>query len=64
MDAKKAEFFNPTNHPYTEHLTYTGPGCCLCGKPREEHTEGFVPLGRTAGQTLAEQRDAALRKGL
>ena len=31
------EFFKPENHPYTEHPTYTGPGCCICGKGRELH---------------------------
>lgn len=30
-------FYKPENHPYTEHPTYTGPGCCHCGKPKEVH---------------------------
>ena len=33
-------FYKPENHPYTEHPTYTGPGCCHCGQPREAHPQG------------------------
>ena len=32
------EFFKPENHPYTEHPTYTGPGCCHCGRGKEGHS--------------------------
>ena len=33
-------FYKPENHPYTEHPTYTGPGCCHCGKLLEAHPQG------------------------
>lgn len=26
-----------TDHPFTKHHTYTGPGCAICGRPEEEH---------------------------
>lgn len=29
--------FSIQHHNYTEHITYTGPGCCFCGKSKEEH---------------------------
>lgn len=29
--------YQPENHPYTEHPTYTGPNCCFCGRPKAEH---------------------------
>lgn len=32
-----ADHFKPENHEYLEHRTYTGPGCCECGKPKEGH---------------------------
>ena len=31
--------FPPSDHKYTEHPTYTGPHCALCGQPREAHQE-------------------------
>lgn len=31
------EYYHPENHNYTEHKTYTGPGCAICGKAKELH---------------------------
>ena len=28
---------NKKPHKYLEHHTYTGPGCCVCGKLEEDH---------------------------
>lgn len=25
---------------YVQHRTYTGPGCAMCGRSREEHSQG------------------------
>ncbi len=38
MDNDKNKF-DPKNHEYTEHPTYTGPNCAHCGKPKEGHME-------------------------
>lgn len=29
--------FHPSHHEYMENPTYSGPGCCFCGKPEEGH---------------------------
>lgn len=34
---EKREIYKPENHPYTEHKTYTGPGCAICGKLKDLH---------------------------
>lgn len=35
--ARGPEKFPPSEHPYVEHRTYTGPGCAMCGKDRAAH---------------------------
>jgi hypothetical protein len=30
-------WLDSANHHYTVHSTYTGKGCALCGKTKEEH---------------------------
>lgn len=29
--------FDPWQHQYTTHSTYTGPGCAHCGKSERDH---------------------------
>ena len=45
---KKVWSFKLTEHDYTEHPTYTGPGCAHCGLPEEMHTSSprFDPKTR------------------
>jgi len=31
------ENFEPQNHEYVTHPTYTGPNCAICGKTPEGH---------------------------
>ena len=33
----KTNLFDPFNHAYVEHETYSGPGCARCGKERSQH---------------------------
>ncbi len=37
-------FYKPENHPFTQHHTYTGPGCAHCGKPVEVHSTIAPPV--------------------
>ena len=37
LSPERQEYYKPSNHPYTIHITYTGPGCAHCGKPEAGH---------------------------
>lgn len=43
-----------TDHEYDQNPTYSGPGCAVCGLPRESHAEGAKKL---------EERDRAADAG-
>lgn len=34
--------FDPQAHDYTEHPTYTGPGCAHCGRPVADHVSALI----------------------
>ena len=37
MNEELKNFFEPTNHKYGTHPSYTGPGCVFCGKEEAAH---------------------------
>ena len=58
--------FNPKQHDYVEHRTYTGPDCAICGRPLAEHCSAIVVKEMTREE--AEKRYPAfgthIREGI
>lgn len=53
--------YDPQEHDYVEHPTYTGSGCAICGKHGSEHNSVLVVREMTKAE--AEKRYPTLRAG-
>lgn len=61
QEAKKMDY-NPQNHKYVTHHTYTGSGCAMCGRAEVEHVSGVSTPQPVPGESATLALEASTRR--